>query len=84
MKLLAVLLLFGFINSKARACQFDAPGMSHQQWMQWVEDRNKKNAELATSEVPKAKAGKNPSSRQYRETRRSTNGDNAVIRIRDR
>ncbi len=61
------------------ACQFDPPGMSHEAWVKWVDDRNKANDEaarvkalgpLATNEK-KAKAEKAENDGQVRTMRRS-------------
>ncbi len=70
------------------ACQFDPPGMTHEAWLKWVDERNQKNAESsAATQTKLAKEKKNPGqlgpttpTRPKLYDRRSA-GDTPIIRI---
>ena len=74
------------MGSTSLACQFDLPGQSHEQWSEWVAERNQKNAQqtsgLSQTKVTKEEKKSPPPDpqRAYR-YQRSTNSGNPVIRI---
>jgi len=61
------------------ACQFDPPGMNHEQWVKWVEDRNKANDEAmkqkAEGNLAQAKVKKPEDAGDQTRVRRSYAGD---------
>jgi len=65
------------------ACEFDPPGMNHEQWMKWVNERNQKNDEkqAAAEAKPQAKPAGTTERRSFRGESRRVSGDN-VIRLR--
>ena len=75
------------MGSVSQACQFDQPGQSHEQYLEWIAARNQRNAELASGQgqtkvAKKEEKKAKPVSRPQRDYRypRSNNGGNPVIR----